>query len=45
MIGENSRGPMYFIEEACKKFKFLAVFFAFCGLVGALPVFNVNQLT
>lgn len=44
--GKIQGGPMYFIEEGLgKKFKFLAVFFAFCGLVGALPVFNVNQLT
>ncbi|MBX2829031.1 MAG: alanine:cation symporter family protein [Flavobacteriaceae bacterium] len=39
-------GPMYFIEEGLgKKWKFLAVFFSISGLIGALPVFNVNQLT
>ncbi|PNQ72564.1 sodium/alanine symporter [Hanstruepera neustonica] len=39
-------GPMYFIVEGLgKSWKPLAAFFSFCGLVGALPVFNVNQLT
>lgn len=38
-------GPMYFITEGLgKRWKPLAVFFSFCGLIGALPVFNVNQL-
>jgi AGCS family alanine or glycine:cation symporter len=37
---------MYFIVEGLgKKWKFLAVIFSVAGLVGALPVFNVNQLT
>ena len=37
---------MYFIVEGLgKRWKPLAVFFAVAGLVGALPVFNVNQLT
>jgi AGCS family alanine or glycine:cation symporter len=44
--GELQGGPMYFITEGMgKKFKFLAIFFSIAGLVGALPVFNVNQLT
>lgn len=44
--GETQGGPMYFIMEGMgKKWKFLAVFFSIAGLVGALPVFNVNQLT
>ena len=39
-------GPMYFITEGLgKKWMPLAVFFSIAGLVGALPVFNVNQLT
>jgi alanine or glycine:cation symporter, AGCS family len=38
-------GPMYFIVEGLgKTWKPLAVLFSICGLVGALPVFNVNQL-
>jgi len=39
-------GPMYFITEGLgKKWKPLAIFFSLFGLIGALPVFNVNQLT
>ncbi len=44
--GKIQGGPMYFIMEGLgKKWKPLAVFFSIAGLVGALPVFNVNQLT
>jgi len=44
--GEIQGGPMYFIVEGLgKSWKPLAVFFSLCGLIGALPVFNVNQLT
>lgn len=44
--GELQGGPMYFITEGLgKAWKPLALFFSFCGLLGALPVFNVNQLT
>lgn len=44
--GEIQGGPMYFIMEGLgKKWKPLAVFFSISGLIGALPVFNVNQLT
>jgi AGCS family alanine or glycine:cation symporter len=44
--GELQGGPMYFIVEGLgKSWKPLAVFFSLCGLLGALPVFNVNQLT
>ncbi|HIB46684.1 MAG TPA: alanine:cation symporter family protein [Flavobacteriaceae bacterium] len=44
--GDVQGGPMYFITEGLgKNWKFLAVFFSVSGLVGALPVFNVNQLT
>lgn len=44
--GQLQGGPMYFITEGLgKSWKPLAVFFSVCGLVGALPVFNVNQLT
>ena len=39
-------GPMYFITEGLgKSWKPLAIFFSLAGLIGALPVFNVNQLT
>ena len=44
--GKIQGGPMYFITEGLgKKWRPLAVFFALSGLIGALPVFNVNQLT
>ena len=37
---------MYFIIEGLgKKWKPLAIFFSACAMIGALPVFNVNQLT
>ncbi|OMP30561.1 sodium:alanine symporter family protein [Mangrovimonas sp. DI 80] len=43
--GELQGGPMYFIIEGLgKSWKPLAVFFSMAGLVGALPVFNANQL-
>ncbi len=43
--GNIQGGPMYFIMEGLgKSWKPLAVFFSICGLIGALPVFNVNQL-
>ncbi len=44
--GEVQGGPMYFIMEGLgKSWKPLAVFFSLAGLIGSLPVFNVNQLT
>ncbi len=44
--GDLQGGPMYFIVEGLgKQWKPLAVFFCLCGLIGVLPVFNVNQLT
>lgn len=44
--GKTQGGPMYFITEGLGKgWKPLAIFFSVAGLVGALPVFNVNQLT
>ncbi len=44
--GELQGGPMYFIMEGLgKSWKPLAIMFSFCCMIGALPVFNVNQLT
>ena len=44
--GNMQGGPMYFITEGLgKSWKPLAIFFSIAGLIGALPVFNVNQLT
>jgi AGCS family alanine or glycine:cation symporter len=38
-------GPMYFIEVGLgPRFRPLAILFACCGLIGALPVFQSNQL-
>ena len=44
--GEVRGGPMYVITEGLgKKWKPLAIFFCVVGLVGALPIFQANQLT
>ena len=44
--GKLQGGPMYFIIEGLgRKWWPMAAFFSVAGLVGALPVFNVNQLT
>src|SRR5690554_1648284 len=44
--GKLQGGPMYIITEGLgKKWWFLAAFFSLAGLIGALPVFNSNQLT
>ena len=44
--GEIQGGPMYFIVEGLgKKWLPLAIMFSIAGMVGALPVFNTNQLT
>lgn len=44
--GNVKGGPMYVITEGLgKKWKPLAVFFAFAGLFGTLPAFQANQLT
>jgi alanine or glycine:cation symporter, AGCS family len=44
--GEIQGGPMYVIREALgKKWQPLAVFFCLCCMVGALPIFQANQLT
>lgn len=39
-------GPMYFITEGLgRKWKAMAFFFAFVGMIGVSPVFQANQLT
>ena len=44
--GKVQGGPMYFITEGLgQNWKPLAVFFSLFGMIGALPVINVNQLT
>jgi len=44
--GEIQGGPMYFIDEGLgRRFRPLALLFAGAGLIGALPMFQSNQLT
>jgi len=44
--GDIQGGPMYYITEGLgAQWKPLAILFSVAGLIGALPVFNVNQLT
>lgn len=44
--GNPQGGPMYVIEEGMgKKWKPLGIFFSLCVMVGALPIFQANQLT
>jgi len=44
--GEIQGGPMYVITEGLgKKWRPLAVFFCLTAMVGALPIFQANQLT
>ncbi|MEY2972267.1 MAG: hypothetical protein RI886_44 [Pseudomonadota bacterium] len=43
--GEFLSGPMYVIKNAMpKQFLFLAYFFAFFGMIGALPALQSNQI-
>lgn len=43
--GIEQGGPMYFIECGLgKKYKPLAVLFAMAGIIGCMPLFQVNQL-
>jgi AGCS family alanine or glycine:cation symporter len=44
--GNLQGGPMYFITEGLgKHWKPLAIFFSLVGMIGVLPMFQVNQLT
>ena len=44
--GEVRGGPMYVITEGLgQKWKPMAIFFCIFGLIGALPIFQANQLT
>jgi len=44
--GELQGGPMYVIVEGLgKNWKPLAIFFSLMGMIGVLPMFQVNQLT
>lgn len=45
-LGELQGGPMYFIQEGLgTSWRPLAIMFSVFGMIGALPVVNVNQLT
>ena len=44
--GELQGGPMYVIRQAMgKKWQPLAILFCLCCMIGALPIFQANQLT
>ncbi len=44
--GELQGGPMYVIVEGLgRNWKPLAIFFSLMGMIGVLPMFQVNQLT
>lgn len=44
--GKIQGGPMYYIVEGLgKKWKPMAAFFSFAGLIGCTPMFQSNQLT
>ncbi|HLF33750.1 MAG TPA: sodium:alanine symporter family protein [Cyclobacteriaceae bacterium] len=44
--GNIHGGPMYFITDGLgKKWKPLAILFSLAGMIGVLPLFQVNQLT
>ncbi|MGH9342015.1 MAG: alanine:cation symporter family protein [Acidobacteriota bacterium] len=43
-LGHVQGGPMYYIEVGLgPKFRFLAIFFSICGMIGCLSMFQVNQ--
>ena len=43
--GTLQGGPMYYIEVGLgKQWRFLAVFFSLCGMVGCLAMFQTNQM-
>jgi len=45
-LGELQGGPMYVIVEGLgRNWKPLAIFFSLMGMIGVLPMFQVNQLT
>jgi len=45
-LGHIQGGPMYVIREGLsRRWHWLAVWFCLAGLIGTLPVFQINQLT
>ena len=44
-VGKTQGGPMYVVQEGLgPKWKPLAIFFCIAGIIGCLPIFQVNQL-
>ena len=44
-LGQIQGGPMYYIEKGLgKNFKFMAIFFSVCGMLGCLAMFQANQV-
>jgi AGCS family alanine or glycine:cation symporter len=44
-LGNVQGGPMYYIEMGLgRQFRFLAVFFSICGMIGCLALFQANQV-
>ncbi len=44
-LGAVQGGPMYYIEVGLgKKWRFLAILFSVCGMVGCLAMFQTNQM-
>lgn len=45
-LGQIQGGPMYVITEGLGRgWRWLAVWFSLAGLIGTLPIFQINQLT
>lgn len=44
-LGHLQGGPMYYIEQGLgRRWRFMAVLFSVCGMVGCLALFQTNQL-
>ncbi|MFQ5599116.1 MAG: alanine/glycine:cation symporter family protein [Candidatus Krumholzibacteriia bacterium] len=44
-LGVLQGGPMYYIEVGLgRPFRFLAIFFSICGMIGCLAMFQTNQM-
>lgn len=44
-LGQVQGGPMYYIEVGLGgRYRFLAIFFSLCGMIGCLAMFQANQL-
>ena len=44
-LGQLQGGPMYYIEHGLgRRWRWMAVFFSVCGMLGCLAIFQANQL-